>query len=70
MYSYTELSAPIRGTWNGLPIIILGVLGDTRFLVVDSEGKFVDLHLNEAMADFRFDFKKQEWVDVSPDEAD
>ena len=69
MGGYTELKDPFRGTFNGLPILILGVLGDTRFLAVDSDGAALDLVITEAVLDVRYDFDKKEWVDVT-DKAD
>jgi hypothetical protein len=71
MQGFQELSAPLRGYFRDFPVIIIGVLGDRRFLCVDSDGRFQDLVVTEVMSDFRFDFNKKEWVDVDlfkPDE--
>jgi hypothetical protein len=70
VYSFHELENPLRGYLNDFPVIIIGVLGDTRFLVVNSEGQFQDPNITDVQADFRFDIEQKKWVDVNLFEPD
>jgi len=70
MYSYHELKKPIMAYLADFPAIIIGVLGDTRFLLIDSDGRYRDVPFAEVTADFRFDIDKKEWVDVDLFEPD
>lgn len=64
MKGFQELSEPIRGSYGDFPVIVLGVLGDTRLLCIDSDGRFQDLVISDVKVDFKFDLAKREWVDL------
>jgi hypothetical protein len=69
---YTELAAPMYGTRDGLPVIVVGAFlsggqvsnGDLRFVVVDSDGEMSECRLGEVVVDVRF--QDNAWHDVSP----
>lgn len=66
---YTELQAPMYGTRDGLPVIVVGVhahpaTSDTRLVVVDGDGNLSKVKLEDVIVDVRF--QDDAWHDVSP----
>lgn len=73
MMVFTELSGPLRGTWNGLPMMIIGVFGDGGVLIVDGEGILKHLQPSATendglQADVRYSYDDRKWLDVDEPE--
>lgn len=67
MKVFAELSDPIRGSFLGLPVMIIGVFDDVTCLCIDSEGKLQHVAIDGGLkADVIFDYNKREWVDLQP----
>lgn len=66
MVGFVELGSPIAGTHDGLPVIVIGVLGDSRFMAIGGDGEVLDLAFSDVVVDLRFDIRERKWVDVGP----
>jgi len=70
MRGFVEFEAPMRATIESLPVLVIGVLGDTRLLCIDLEGYAKDAVIETVRFDYRFDLDKREWSLVGPMKPD
>jgi hypothetical protein len=71
--TYTELNAPIYGTRNGLPIIVIGAIvipdgprgANLRFVCIGGDGEVMDVAPKDVVVDVRH--KDGRWHDVGPE---
>lgn len=63
MNTYTELIGPLYGNVGGLPVVVVGVLGDL-WVYLDDDGSIHTCAMQALQVDMRF--RDGQWHDVSP----